>query len=245
MNKENLKILLLQIRHDPAVRAEEHMAFAKYSGLPIDQIHSLNAINSTEINSGKVDNYHALFIGGTSESSVLEPEKNPYLQDCYKLIRHCLEVSKPVFASCFGFQMAIMALGGEITHQAHGFEMGTLPISLNKSAKSDPLLCHTPDGFYAVTVHKEKATTLPENCESLAYTDQCIHAFKVKDKPFWGFQFHPEVDKETLVYRLGVYKERYTENAKQFEYVIANAQATPHSNILVKNFIDHLLTLQP
>ncbi|MDB2425933.1 gamma-glutamyl-gamma-aminobutyrate hydrolase family protein [bacterium] len=172
---------------------------------------------------------------------MLVPEENPFLPACYDLINFCVNTKVPVFASCFGFQMAVVAFGGEIIHQEKDFEMGTLPIYLDTKSKVDMLFKDTPDGFYAVSVHKQKAVRLPENCEQLAQTDQCIHAFKVKGAPFWGFQFHPEVSRAHLVERLGIYRDQYTEDAGHFQQVIDNSQETPESALLVKKFVDRVL----
>ncbi|MEM0912770.1 MAG: type 1 glutamine amidotransferase, partial [Pseudomonadota bacterium] len=106
------------------------------------------------------------------------------------------------------------------------------------ASASDPIFEGTPDPFYAVSVHRERAPTLPDICELLAYTDKCPHAFKVKDAPFWAFQFHPEVDKAILIQRLGQFKDQYTQDDEHFKEITENANETPFSNALVAKFID-------
>ena len=44
--RDQLKILLLQIRDDQKVRKEEHESFAKYSELKLNQIDILNVFES-------------------------------------------------------------------------------------------------------------------------------------------------------------------------------------------------------
>lgn len=240
-NRNELKILLMQIRKDLRIKKQERTAFATYAGITEEQLDVLDVFATPNFDESILTNYDALFIGGTSEANVLKPNENSFLPSAYKLINHCLDKNFPVFASCFGFQMAVMALDGEILHQEEGFEMGTIPISLTNEAKDDPLHYDQPNGFYAVSVHKQKAVELPENCIMLSYTDQCIHSFRVIDKPFWGFQFHPEVSKEHLVERLGIYQDQYTENADHFTKIINNAQDTPESAALVGKFVDRVL----
>ena len=118
--------------------------------------------------------------------------------------------------------------------------MGTLPISLEKKAKKDPVCKGIQNPFYAVSVHKESAHSLPKNCHSLAYTDFCIHGFRVDSKPFWAFQFHPELDRPTLTSRLGVYKEKYTKNGHHFQGIIDGLVDTPEANKLVRNFVEYV-----
>jgi len=239
--RDQLKILLLQIRDGEQVRREEHQSFADYCGVSVAQIDILNVFDTSEFAVDAADNYDALIVGGASEANVLKPEQFPFVAQSQKLIRHCGEIGKPVFASCFGFQLAVLALGGEILHCDVDFEMGTLPISLTESTADDLLYHDTPDGFHAVSVHRQYAEELPESCQLLAYTEQCVHSFKLKGKPFWAFQFHPEVDKATLVERLTFYKAHYTDGDSHLDQVLDSAVETPESNILVRKFIDRVL----
>ncbi len=237
----NLRVLLLSIRNEAITREEEHRSFALYSGLQSQQIDILNAFAIPDFAPEVVLGYDALFIGGASEASVLEPATYPFVEASQQLIRYCISHSVPVFASCFGFQLAVLALGGEIIRDKSSFEMGTLPISLTRESSMDPLFRDTPDRFLAVSVHQEKALVVPDDCELLATSKQCIHVFRVKNKPFWAFQFHPEVDRATLVSRLTIFKERYTEDEDHLATVIASSRETPESNILVRKFVERVL----
>jgi len=238
---EQLKILLLQIRDQQRVREEEYESFIAYSGLARDQIDILNVFDTPHFGSDVLEGYDSLFVGGASEASVLEPDLYPFVDSSIGLLQHCLKTDMPVFASCFGFQLAVLALGGEIIRDKENFEMGTIPIRLTDAAAQDVLFHDTPDIFRAVSVHKERAPSLPDNCELLAYTKSCPHAFKVCGKPFWAFQFHPEVDRATLVERLTIYKSNYTQGDDHLDTVLAATVETPESNTLVRKFTDRVL----
>ncbi|MBF0286500.1 MAG: type 1 glutamine amidotransferase [SAR324 cluster bacterium] len=240
-NKEDLRILLLQIRHHTRTRAEEHESFASYSDLAKSQIDILNVFDTPVFSLDIIQGYDALFVGGASEASVLEPETYPFVSRAQELLLYCIEKNIPVFASCFGFQLAVKALGGDIIHEDKDFEMGTIPIRLTEAAAEDPLFHDTPDGFLAVAVHQQKSLQTPKECTLLAYTEACGHSFRVNGKLFWGFQFHPEVDKQRLIERLTVFKEKYTENDSHLESVLAHAAETPESNRLVKKFVQRVL----
>ena len=236
-----LKVLLLQIRDGEQVRQEELQSFAEYCGLGIHQIDVLNVFDTPEFEAAAADEYDALLVGGASEANVLLPEQYPFVENCQRLIARCADTSKPVFASCFGFQLAVLALGGAILHRENDFEMGTVPISLTDSVWQDPIFRDTPDNFYAVSVHKQYAEVVPSCCTVLAQTEQCIHAFRLKDKPFWAFQFHPEVDKKILVERLTFYKSHYTDGDDHLDKVLSAAQETPQSNALMGKFVQRIL----
>lgn len=239
--RETLRLLLLQIRDGGQVRREEHESFVTYCGVAPGQIEILNVFDTPSFEASAADGYDALLVGGASEANVLEPERYPFVSDAQRLILQSLERDQPVFASCFGFQLAVLALGGEILHRERDFEMGTLPISLTDSAASDPLFCDVSNPFMAVSVHRQYSATLPPQCERLAYTEQCVHAFRVRGRRFWAFQFHPEVDKRILVERLTYYKAHYTDGDDHLDQVLAAAQETPQSNALMTSFVDRVL----
>ena len=239
--KSQLKLLLLQIRREPRVRQEEYDSFCAYSGLLPEQLDTLNAFERANFGPEVLAGYDALMVGGASEASVLEPENYPFVPASMALMRHCIEHNFPVFASCFGFQLAVLALGGQIIRDQSDFEMGTVPISLTQGAATDPLFIGVPDEFPAVAVHRERSILCPPGAEMLAYTASCCHAFKVKQRRFWAFQFHPEVDRATLIERLTIFKAHYTDGDDHLEQVLSNAVETPHANALVGKFVDHIL----
>jgi GMP synthase (glutamine-hydrolysing) len=119
--------------------------------------------------------------------------------------------------------------------------MGTIPIRLAPNSITDPLYRDTPDGFIAVSVHRERAQKAPPNTETLAYTPACCHSFRVPQRRFWAFQFHPEVDRATLVERLTIFKQHYTDGDGHLSRVLATARETPESNALLRKFVERVL----
>ncbi|MDJ0786150.1 MAG: type 1 glutamine amidotransferase [Myxococcota bacterium] len=240
-SRSALRVLLLQIRDAPKVRREEHLSFARQAGLEPGQIDVLNAFDERRFPASAADGYDALFVGGASEASVLEPEVYDFVPAAFELIRHARDAGQPVFASCFGFQLAVVAFGGRLQRDERDFEMGTIPIRLTEAARSDPILHDAPDGFLAVSVHRERSLEVPSGCVELANTDACCHVFRVADEPFWAFQFHPEVDRDTLIERLTHFKDAYTEDDAHLKRVLDAARETPESNHLVTKFVDRIL----
>jgi GMP synthase (glutamine-hydrolysing) len=236
-----MRLLLLQIRHDPRVRQEEYDSFVRYCRVQPEEIDVLNVFDTPSFGAEVLTGYDALLVGGASEASVLEPENYPAVPYCVELLRHCIAVDFPVFASCFGFQLAVLALGGEIIRDQANFEMGSLPISLRPDAAEDLLFHDVADGFHAIAVHRERSVLCPPGAIELAYTQPCSHAFRVVGKRFWACQFHPEVDLATLVARLTIYKDAYTDGDDHLEEVLSNAVETPDANNLMWKFVDRVV----
>lgn len=235
------RLLLLQIRDDPQVRREEHESFARYCGLDLEHIDVHNVFDQPTFNMDITRGYDALLVGGASEASVSDPQRYTFVPACIALLQDCVRDGFPVFASCFGFQLAVLALGGTIVKDEKGFEMGSIPISLRAAARTDALMRDVPDPFMAIAVHRERSIACPPGAIELAYTAPCSHAFRVIDKPFWAFQFHPEVDRSCLIERLTIFKHEYTDGDQHLDEVLSTAVETPWSNGLLKSFVDRIV----
>lgn len=223
------------------MRREEYESFCAYSGLAPAELDTLDAFARPVFGPEVLEGYDALFVGGASEASVLEPETYPFVPASIALMQHCIARDFPVFASCFGFQLAVLALQGTIIRDERDFEMGTIPISLTEAAAADPLFRDVPDGFHAVAVHRERSVHCPAGAVMLGFTPSCCHAFRVPERRFWAFQFHPEVDRPRLVERLTIYKAKYTDGDAHLDQVLTSAVDTPQANDLVRKFVDRVL----
>lgn len=241
--KHQLKILLLQIREDEETMLEEFYEFVQFSKLHEDQFTKLNTYKTKHFPVTVIDGYDALFVGGSSDASVLKEEDYHFVPDCKKLIRYCYDKNIPVLASCFGFQIAMEELGGKVILDKENMEMGMYSINLYPEAKDDPLLYDYPDSFWAVSGHKERANLIPSNCIHLGASELCpYHIVKFIDKPFYCFQFHPEVDRKDLVTRITRYQRRYLDDSDTLQRIIDNSvQDTFFSNKIVNDFIDRIV----
>ncbi|MBD2073260.1 type 1 glutamine amidotransferase [Phormidium sp. FACHB-592] len=240
--RSQLRLLLLQIRDDAITCEEELNEFIRYSHLEAAQFTVLNVFETPVFNATCMEGFDALLVGGSSDASVTQPEQYPFVEHLKRLLKHCLHESIPVFASCFGFQAAIEALGGQVIVDVASMEMGTYPLQLTEAALTDELFYDVPNGFWAVLGHKERAVSLPEEAVLLASSALCPYqAFRVAGKPFYAFQFHPEIDPPDLRVRLTRYQSRYFDSTATLATMLQDLQETPIANQLVKKFIDRIL----
>lgn len=241
--RDDLRFLLLQIRNDDETMQEEYLEFVEYGKMHESQLDVLNTFRSCHFEPDAVEGYDGLFVGGSSDASVLNIEKYPFVTLCKNMLRYCYDKNIPVFASCFGFQLAVEEFGGKVICDPDNKEIGSFDIQLTEAAKTDKLLYDMPSSFPAIVGHKERAVSMPDNITTLGYTEKCpYHLFKFNDKDFYGFQFHPEVSNKDLASRIMRYRERYLENEAEIEATMESAKRpTPESNDLVAKFIDRVV----
>lgn len=246
-DRHSLKILLLQVRADVATQQEELQAFIEFSGLSPEQVDGLNCYEHMNFTPNVIDDYDALFVGGSSDASVREPARFPFVIPALKLIRYCYENNIPTLASCFGFQLAVEELGGKVILDETNKEIGMIRITLTDECQNDLLLYDYPKQFWSVSGHQERAASIPQDAKTLGLTTLCpYHIIAFKNKPFYGFQFHPEIDRKVLHDRLHRYHTRYLNEAEEMQAIIATMDRdTTLANRIIYDFVDRVILKHP
>jgi GMP synthase (glutamine-hydrolysing) len=241
-HRKDLRILLIQVRYDRETIIEELAEFARFGRISEEQFDLLNLFHTPSFEPQIADGYDAIFIGGSSDASVCQPERYPFVLPCERLLAYCVEQSIPVLASCFGFQVVTAACGGKVIQDKENQEMGIFPIYLEPEASSDPLLHDLPNPFYAVSGHQDRALYLPEGFSNLASSARCpYHILRVDGKPFYGTQFHPEVDHLDFQIRMKRYTDRYELSDEENANIQDSIHPTEESNALIGHFIDRIV----
>ena len=97
----------------------------------------------------------------------------------------------PILGICAGHQYIARFFGGEAKPAAKP-EYGKVELTI---LKDDDFFKDVPKKSIIWESHNDEVTKLPEDFELLASSDDCeIQAMKHKNKPFYGLQFHPEVE---------------------------------------------------
>lgn len=97
----------------------------------------------------------------------------------------------PILGICVGYHFMAIHFGGSAGPGKTG-EFGKVEITVDDH---DDLFFGLPDKFQAWESHNDEIKKLPENFIRLAHSDICeVQSFKHLTKPFYGVQFHPEVE---------------------------------------------------
>ena len=97
----------------------------------------------------------------------------------------------PILGICVGAQFMAIHFGGSADAAAIP-EFGNTRIYVEEH---NDLFKGLPDQFQAWESHNDEIKTLPDRFVKLARSDNCgVQAFKHKERPYYGVQFHPEVE---------------------------------------------------
>ena len=111
--------------------------------------------------------------------------------------RAAFRAGVPTWGSCWGVQLATVALGGTVRRNPRGRELGVArAISTTAAGRSHPVLAERPAVFDALCSHIDELEQLPPGAEVLAGNELCpIQALAVElpsGSIFFGTQYHPE-----------------------------------------------------
>jgi len=125
-----------------------------------------------------------------------------------ELVKEAATHGLPIFGSCWGLQIAVMAAGGQVEYHPRGREVGIArKIVPTERGRGHPLFAHKGATFDAPCIHYDEVTRLPEGAVLLASNEHSkVQAALVPlgRSEVWAVQYHPEFDLLQLVqlYRL-------------------------------------------
>jgi len=128
-----------------------------------------------------------------SSSSVTE--RAPWMLRAEEYLRGLAERRVPTLGICFGHQLLGQALGGKVTKNPRGREIGTVSFEI---VQDDEIFRRAESPFHANATHVDTVARLPVGARVLGRTLLEPHAAVRFSQTTWGVQFHPEMDESVV-----------------------------------------------
>jgi GMP synthase (glutamine-hydrolysing) len=237
-----LRYLLLQVRNaDDPMRAHEVGCFVRALRCPPDHLAVFDLLSGWP-SPRDLARHDIVVLGGSGDYSVVEG--GPWLDAALAAMRELNHMNKPTFASCWGFQAMALAMGGEVVTDTSRAEVGTHELFLTDAGRHDavfgPLAAAGPV-FLGQMGHKDVVVRLPGDAELLASSHRVQNqAFRFPDKHIYCTQFHPELDRQSLLERLRRYPS-YVEQIAGMPYeqfAERHCHESPHAGGLLIRFAE-------
>lgn len=240
MDTSKLRFLLFQVRRpDDPIREQEVRCFSRALNCRTEQIDVLDLINEVPT-ARRLHHADLVLMGGSGDYSVAQG--GPWLDGALDAMRQLHDSGKPTFASCWGFQALARALGGEVVSELQRAEVGTIEIQLTDAGRQDPVMGPLGERFLAQAGHQDVVTRLPAGATLLASSQRCVNqAFSFAGKPIYCTQFHPELDRRSLLERVDQYPE-YVDRVLgiSVEAFASRCLESPLANELLGRFVQHV-----
>lgn len=127
------------------------------------------------------------------------------------LIREAANNGLPIFGSCWGLQIAVMAAGGEVAFNPRGREVGfARKIALNDAGLAHPMFRTKPRVFDAPCIHYDEVVQMPAGATLLASNSHSTvqaAVIPLGQSEVWAVQYHPEFDLAQLVQLYTLYAD--------------------------------------
>lgn len=235
---ESLRLLLIQARNTEAMERQEQTCFLERCRVHRRQIRTLNVTRASPRRDA-LDDIDAMLIGGAGEYSALDD--SPWMPALLDLVREAAARKLPTFGSCWGHQIIARAFGGTLVHDPDRAELGSGTVKLTDAGQSDPLFARFPHTFKANMGHHDRVAVLPDRAIELAYNDsQRNQAFRLRDVPMYGTQFHSELDAARERERLVAYRDYYQQELSDeatFQHILNNLEDTTEVDALLHHFL--------
>ena len=178
------------------------------------------------------------FIITGSSSSVTE--RAPWMLRCEELVRTIVKAEIPLFGICFGHQMIAEALGGKVTRNPRGREVGTVTVKV-RDGLTDVVLTGLPTSFRANATHVDTVEVLPPGAVAIAESHLEPHAVYVIGKTTKCVQFHPEFDGDIMRGYVEARSPLIAAEGLDPESIRAAAVDAPHGAEILRNFVRHVV----
>ncbi len=221
------------------MRDQEVHCFARALGCSIDQIRVLDLLAGAPT-IAELNGVDVVLLGGSGDYSVVEGET--WFRPAAAAMHELYVLEKPTFASCWGFQAMARALDGRVVTDLSRAELGTCALHLTEAGATDPIFGPLPRQFRAQMGHQDIVVELPSDAVLLASSSRVTNqAFRLEGKPIYCTQFHPELDRQTLVERVYAYPE-YVERiaGMPLEEFVETTGETPETEQLLVRFVRHI-----
>jgi GMP synthase (glutamine-hydrolysing) len=180
------------------------------------------------------------FILTGSSSSVTE--RAPWMLRAEDLVRQIAAARVPLLGICFGHQLMAQALGGRVSRNPLGREIGTVRV---ERVADDPIFARMPRVFDVHATHVDAVVVLPPGAEVLATTalDRCA-AFRIGDR-LRAVQFHPEFEADIIRGYLRARAEVIRSEGQDPDALLARVHAGTRGADILRNFGRMLPRLRP
>ncbi|WP_295626308.1 glutamine amidotransferase [uncultured Corynebacterium sp.] len=234
------RFLLVALRDGTDVAVAEYEDFLRGTRLPKDRLvhHPITDVSDVVPD---LSDFDGVFVGGSpfNVTDLVHSELQKHVHDQL----HGLLVSPvPTLMLCYGNSFAAFAGGGRVD-RSNPERVGVSEVNLTEAAASDPIVGGLRASFKGLTGHKESVAELPEGAVLLATGPTCpVQAYRA-NRSTWVTQFHPEMDADGIIRRMGFYMDAGYFKPEEVEEITAIVRATdlgPAEQIL-HSFMDYCL----
>jgi len=236
-----MQVLLIQLREDAATRDHEFDCFVKQAGIDPSVVVRINALEH-DVTPNDLHGVHVIVVGGSGEFLISRGDIAETIDAVGETLRAARKQGIPMLGMCFGAQIMAHVFGGTVALDAEKQEIGTFMVTKNVCAADCPIFSLMPETFPAQLGHKDFVTVLPPGAVNLASSDlSTVQAFTFPGEPIYATTFHPELDENSLLWRIDQYAMQYDLSQQDVATMKQALYPTPDSVKVLHHFFEEVV----
>ena len=169
-------------------------------------------------------------------SAAMVTDNEPWSLQAERWLARTVELGSFVLGVCYGHQLLARALGGTVSNNPRGRQVGTVDVTRCDNDQSDAIWRHMPSVIHVPVSHLQAVTRLPEGANLIASSPRDDHhAFTYGDRA-WGVQFHPEFDADIVRGYIDARKDAIRLEGQDPDALSRDARDTSHGGELLRAF---------
>lgn len=161
------------------------------------------------------------------------PDRESWMTSTMRALQIAVDAGVPILGICFGHQLLGEALGGKVTANPKGREIGTVDLMMRNS---DPLFDGIDAEPHVVMTHLDSVVETPKSAVVLASTALDPHAALRFKENVWSVQYHPEMDIEILGYYVADRLEAIRAEGLDAEAILAARKSSLYGRQILLRF---------
>jgi GMP synthase (glutamine-hydrolysing) len=170
-----------------------------------------------------------------SGSSAMLTDREDWSERTAAWLLPLIERQIPVLGICYGHQLLAHALGGRVSDNPRGREIGTVEVALRAIAE-DPLFSGLPELLRVQATHVQSVLEPPPSAECLGSNGADPHHVLRFAERAWGVQFHPEFDAAVMRGYLAARAQILSDEGRDVDGLSAATRDSPHGAELLRRF---------
>ena len=166
---------------------------------------------------------HDAFVVLGGSMSAGDDDEHDWLAPTKELVRDAVTRRTPTLGICLGHQLIAVALGGEVSRNPRGQQLGLLSMGWTDDARQDELMGGLVGTRFGIQWNDDIVVRAPHGTVTLALAPEGELQVARFAPTLWGVQLHPEVDEQILRTWAEEDPDRYAE--RELDDVLAHIAA--------------------
>jgi GMP synthase (glutamine-hydrolysing) len=169
-------------------------------------------------------------------SAAMVTDHEPWSERVAHWLREAASCNIPILGICYGHQLLAYALGGTVSDNPAGVEVGTITTTLSADARDDALFKSLSGPLKVQASHQQSVRQLPAHAIRLASSVMDVnHAFRI-GQTVWGVQFHPEFDAQITQHYVNHYRPALQAQGADADQLLRQCENNGVGSLILQRF---------